>query len=413
MKNSEIVKKVKQEIIKRSNEFEKQTKGTKDEYNIYNEHIKYVYKNAMLLSENKNVDREVLAISALLHDIAMTDSKLDRSKHNEYGSLIAGELLKKENYPEEKIELVKKCILNHSNSRTSFRTTKEEKILVDADGLAHFDSIKNLYSLAHSVIKLNDEDTIKYIQNKLTKDYNEISDDVKTIVKDKYQKVMNARSINDILNIFIEEIDEFKNNRDKHLKEIRSKLTNKDFSLITNNCLAGFIYHDLGLKFLTPTINLRIKPKEFIAFVSDLKYYLNKEVKEVKSDGDIPLGIIEGDENHISVNISFDHYKSFEEAKNKWFERSKRVNYDNIYVMMEYYDGIHTQELIDLFKDIPYKNKMILTHKDHKEDFTSAIHCFDDSTDMAEIGGKIFRYDGLTGKRFYEEFDYISFLNKK
>ena len=75
--------------------------------------------------------------------------------------------------------------------------------------------------------------------------------------------------------------------------------------------------------------------------------------------------------------------------------------------MMEFYDGIHNEELIKMFKDIPYK-KMILTHKDHDENYTTAIHCLD----MSEIGGKIFRYDGITGKRFYDEFDYIEFLNK-
>lgn len=41
---SEIVNKMQQEIIKRSNIFESQTKGTKDEYNIYREYIQYVYK---------------------------------------------------------------------------------------------------------------------------------------------------------------------------------------------------------------------------------------------------------------------------------------------------------------------------------------------------------------------------------
>lgn len=200
METSEIINKMKDEIIRRSNDFESKTKGTKDEYNIYKKHIQYVYNYAMLLSKDKDVNREVLAISALLHDIAMTDSSLNRSKHNEYGVDIAEKLLQKENYPEDKISLVKKCILNHSSKRASFRTTMEESILVDADGLAHFDEIDNLYSLAHNVMQLNDKETINYIKDKLTRDYNELSDDVKYLVEEKYQKVMNAVSIKDILN---------------------------------------------------------------------------------------------------------------------------------------------------------------------------------------------------------------------
>lgn len=198
---SDIVNKMLQEIINRSNAFEEQTKDTKDEYNIYREHIQYVYKYVVLLSENKNVDREVLELSALLHDIAMTDRSLVRAKHNEYSSVIAEQLLRENNYPSDKVQLVKKCILNHSSKRVEFRTTEEERILVDADGLSHFDSINNLYSLAHNVMELNDEETINFIKDKLTKDYNEISDDLKYLINDKYNKVMSVKTIDELLTI--------------------------------------------------------------------------------------------------------------------------------------------------------------------------------------------------------------------
>lgn len=193
-----IVDIIRNEIIKRSNLFEEQTKGTKDEYNIYNEHIKYVYDYVILLSKDKNVDKEVLEISALLHDIAMTNRNLDRFKHNEYGEKIAQDLLMNLNYPKDKIEKVKKCILNHSSKRKDFRTTEEEKILVDADSLSHFDSIKNLYNLAHNVMELDDNESIKFIQDKLTRDYNEISDELKYLVEDKYSKIMNINNIDEL-----------------------------------------------------------------------------------------------------------------------------------------------------------------------------------------------------------------------
>lgn len=196
---SDIVSKMKQEIINRSDSFEEQTKGTKDEYNIYREHIQYVFKYVCLLSRDKDVDHEVLELSALLHDIAMTDKTLDRSKHNEYGSEIAEQLLRENNYPEDKVQFVKKCILNHSSKRAEFRTTEEERILVNADGLSHFDSISNLYSLAHNVMELNDEKAIRFIQDKLTKDYNEISEELKYLINDKYEKVMKAEKIEEIL----------------------------------------------------------------------------------------------------------------------------------------------------------------------------------------------------------------------
>lgn len=198
---SDIVSKMQQEIIRRSNEFEEETKRTKDEYNIYKEHIRYVYKYVIILSENKNVDREVLELSALLHDIAMTDKNLDRARHNEYGSRIAEQLLRQEEYPEDKIQFVKKCILNHSSKRLAFRTSEEEQILVDADGLSHFDSIGSLYSLAHNVMGFSDEESIKFVQDKLTGDYNEMSPEIRYLIDDKYSKIMRATNINELSGI--------------------------------------------------------------------------------------------------------------------------------------------------------------------------------------------------------------------
>jgi uncharacterized protein len=195
---SQIVEKMRQEIMDRSARFEEQTKGTKDEYNIYREHIQYVYKYVVMLSKDKNVDLEVLELVALLHDISMTDMALDRSRHNEYGAEIAEQLLRENNYPEDKTQLVKRCILNHSKRRQQYRSTEEEQILVDADGLSHFDTVKTLYSLPSKVMGLSEEDSVRFVQDKLTGDYNELSDNLKYLVKDKYDRIMAAKCADDI-----------------------------------------------------------------------------------------------------------------------------------------------------------------------------------------------------------------------
>ncbi|MBR2750111.1 MAG: HD domain-containing protein [Clostridiales bacterium] len=195
---SQIVEKMRQEIIDRSARFEELTKGTKDEYNIYREHIQYVYKYVVMLSKDKNVDGEVLELAALLHDISMTDMSLDRSRHNEYGAGIAEQLLRESNYPEDKTQLVKRCILNHSKGRQQYRSTEEEQILVDADGLSHFDVVKTLYSLPSKVMGLNEEDSVRFVQDKLTGDYNELSDDLKYLVKEKYDRIMASKCEDDI-----------------------------------------------------------------------------------------------------------------------------------------------------------------------------------------------------------------------
>ena len=118
----------------------------------------------------------------MLHDIAMTDKSRDRSKHNEYSAEIAEQLLRENNYPEEKVQFVKKCVLNHSSKKSEHRTPEEERTLVSADCLSHFESINNLYNLAHNVMELSDDRSLKFIQY-------------------KYDKVMNANTINDIIEL--------------------------------------------------------------------------------------------------------------------------------------------------------------------------------------------------------------------
>ena len=57
-----IIDLTKNKIVKRSNSFYDKTKGTKDEYNMWDEHVKYVYKYVIELSKGKNVDVEVLSL---------------------------------------------------------------------------------------------------------------------------------------------------------------------------------------------------------------------------------------------------------------------------------------------------------------------------------------------------------------
>ena len=97
----------------------------------------------------------------------------------------------------------------------------------------------------------------------------------------------------------------------------RSRLKNKNFSIIANTCIAGKIYHDLGLKFLTPTINLYIKPDHFVKFCSNLSYYLNQPISQVTGEYKYPVGRID------DVYLYFKHYKTFEEGVSKWNERKK------------------------------------------------------------------------------------------
>jgi uncharacterized protein len=153
-------------------------------------HIEAVAKNAELLANKYNADKEVCIISAWLHDIAsITDYKL-YEEHHIHGSKIASEILKKFKYDDDKIELVKKCILNHRGSIDNKRLSKEEQIIADADAISHFDSIPSLLYLAYKEKDMNIEDGKNFVKSKLERSFRKLSDESKIFYKEKFENVM-------------------------------------------------------------------------------------------------------------------------------------------------------------------------------------------------------------------------------
>ena len=153
-------------------------------------HIQAVVKNAEILANKYNADKEVCIIAAWLHDIAsITDYDL-YEEHHIHGAKIADEILRNFKYDKNKIELVKKCILNHRGSLDNKRLSKEEQIIADADAISHFDSIPSLLYLAYKEKKMSIEDGINFVKSKLERSFNKLSDDSKIFYKEKFKNVM-------------------------------------------------------------------------------------------------------------------------------------------------------------------------------------------------------------------------------
>lgn len=197
------------------------------------------------------------------------------------------------------------------------------------------------------------------------------------------------------------------NARKKHCEKLRSGLTNSAVTLLTNNCSGGIIYHDLGLRFDSPTVNLSIPNEDFIKYLKDIDYYCTCPIKEVFEEGiNYPIGM--AGENEKAIKLKFMHYHSFDEAVAKWYERSKRIDKDNVRVIFEIPEKVD-QSLVEEFNALPYKNKVIITGRGFVDN-TNA--CYLNIYDKNYIPGKLFRYKGLfSTERFLEDFDYVSFIN--
>lgn len=153
-------------------------------------HIEAVVKNAELLAKEYNADTEVCIIAAWLHDIAsITDYSL-YEEHHIHGAQIAEEILRKFKYDEDKIELVKKCILNHRGSIDNKRLSKEEQIIADADAISHFDSIPSLFYLVYKEKNMSIEDGNKFVRNKLERSFNKLSNNSKVFYEEKFKNII-------------------------------------------------------------------------------------------------------------------------------------------------------------------------------------------------------------------------------
>ena len=126
----------------------------------------------------------------LLHDIAAPSEYSPMEEHHIYGAKIADELLHKLNYPENKIEHVKKCIENHRSSRKAERNTVEEQCVADADAIEHFDAIPSLFSLAYKDRKMSIQAGANFVKEKLKRDYQKLSPKTKELMQARYKNIM-------------------------------------------------------------------------------------------------------------------------------------------------------------------------------------------------------------------------------
>lgn len=62
------------------------------------------------------------------------------------------------------------------------------------------------------------------------------------------------------------------------IRNNRVKLFNQTPCIIASNCNGGIIYHDLGLKFLSPTINLFFYPQDYLKFIMNLDHYVKAQL---------------------------------------------------------------------------------------------------------------------------------------
>ena len=179
-----IIYEIEREVKEKINEYKI---NSEDNYDFWNEHIKYVYEESRKLAQIYKADIEIVSLGALLHDIALICIVGDKKEHHINGKKIADEILTKHNYSIDKKERVLNCVYNHRSSKNA--TTIEELCVADADILAHFDNIPMLFNSAFNRNNIELSKVRDWMKECFKKDYNDLSDKTKEIFKGKYKMI--------------------------------------------------------------------------------------------------------------------------------------------------------------------------------------------------------------------------------
>lgn len=184
----------------------------------------------------------------------------------------------------------------------------------------------------------------------------------------------------------------------------RLKLKNHSFSIISSNCTGAFITHDLREQFRSPFVNLYLLPKDFIKFCKKMKYYLELPLNFTTEEGiDFPIGFLD------DIRVYFTHYKSQEDAEQKWNTRKQRINFDNLFFIFSNRDGCTYEDLAE-FDALPYKNKVAFTNKKYPE-LKSCFYIkgFDNQETIGQLYPFATKY---FGRKYYDQFKFVKWLNK-
>jgi len=158
-------------------------------YEPFPHHFVPVVRYAGQLADELGGDKEVVVIAAWLHDIGSIIH--GRKNHHITGAKIAEEKLTELGYQADKIELVKKCILNHRGSEQRHRESIEEKILAEADVLSSFENIAGIFKAAFVYENLDQAEAKESVRIKLENKWRQLHfDQSKEIIRPKYEAAM-------------------------------------------------------------------------------------------------------------------------------------------------------------------------------------------------------------------------------
>ena len=170
----------------------------------------------------------------------------------------------------------------------------------------------------------------------------------------------------------------------------------QNISFISQQCIGGIIYHDMEMKFLSPTINLYFKSTDFLKMVENLEFYINIPI-DIKTENGLIVGYLK------DVRIIFLHNNNENLAKEKWEERKKRICFDKLFIICTDRDGFD-DACFERFKKLKYPKALITRNEKWKdENFCIYLKKYKDDDCIP---------DTIPTREFYENNKIIELINQ-
>lgn len=176
------------------------------------------------------------------------------------------------------------------------------------------------------------------------------------------------------------------------IRRQREMLRTEGFTIISQNCIGGVFYHDMGQQFLSPTINTFIREPDFVKLCCNLEYYMSLPL-ELRWDEEYPVGRLD------DIEIHFMHYETCKEARDSWERRKKRINYDRILVLSTDRDGFGGK-VYEQWKKIPYPKVLFTANPEFTEDAVFYPEFVKDGMVGDLISQRLFYCKGAVIKKF-------------
>lgn len=142
------------------------------------------------------------------------------------------------------------------------------------------------------------------------------------------------------------------------IKENRNIIGN-DITIISNHCWGAYLYKTLGIQYNSPFIWLSVEDNDYKKLVSNFNEYMdNVNSLEVIFDEKLgyPVGTLK------DIKLQFIHYKTCDEAYEKFISRTLKINKDNILLECT----TSNKNIIETILASSFEKKLIITDIEYK-----------------------------------------------